>query len=400
MEPIYLDNNATTPILPAVAQAMHECQLRLGGNPASQHGPGRAARRLLEDAREGIGRIVGASLTGRQADRVIITSGGTEANNLALQGLGDLARPGIVVSAIEHPSVSAAAQGLALRGASLARLGVDARGVVQVDALPDLLTNDVRLVSVMLGNNETGVLQPVAELAPICRRRGAVLHTDAVQVVGKLLVDFAELSVDALTLAAHKFHGPCGVGALVVRGGVPLQAILGGGHQQEGARPGTEPVALAVGMHEALRIWHADQVRRTAHLGELRDRLEAGLRRAAPDLVVWGEGAPRLPHTLAVAFPGLDRQALVMALDLAGVAVATGSACASGSSQPSPTLRAMGVSEELIRGSIRLSVGAKNTLAEIDSAVARITGVFSDLRRQKERGKSPGAANAPASNSV
>ena len=349
---------------------------------------------MLEEAREGIGQILGANLAGTHADRVIFTSGGTEANNLALRGLvashGASPKntgPGrLVISAIEHPSVTGTAEAMARGGWSVDRLGVDGRGVVCAESLASLLTDQTRLVSVMLGNHETGALQPVAELAAICAASGVRIHTDAVQVVGKLPVDFRELGVDALSCAAHKLHGPCGVGVLIVKHGVPLEPVLYGGFQQAGLRAGTEPVELAVGMHTALRILQAEQPERTVRMQALRDRLEANLLAAWPEAVVHSAGADRLPHTTNIALPGLDRQALVMALDLAGVCCSTGSACASGSSEPSPVLLAMGCEEAAVGGSIRLSLSALTEREEVDEAASRILKVAHDLRRlSKER---------------
>lgn len=392
MPTIYLDNNATTPILPEVAEAMAECYHHRHANPASQHGPGRAARRRLEAAREAIGRILGARLDSAHADQVIFTSGGTESNNLALLGLTRTNGPSrpeshLIISPIEHPSLVGAAEQLAREGGRIEQLMIDANGVVRTEQFVSRLTAETRLVSVMLGNNETGVLEPVAELAQICRRAGVPIHTDAVQVVGKLPVDFRRLGVDALSASAHKFHGPHGIGVLLVRYGVQLEPILHGGFQQAGLRPGTESVALAVGMQVALEIWQAEQAERRDRLTELRDRLEAQLLAGFPSAVVHAAGADRLPHTTAIAFPGMDRQALVVALDLAGVACSTGSACASGSSKPSPVLLAMGCEEALVSGSIRLSLGCLSSPAEVDLATQRILRTVNDLQHVKQTRK-------------
>jgi cysteine desulfurase len=237
------------------------------------------------------------------------------------------------------------------------------------------------LASIMLGNHETGVLQPVEALAQLCAVAGVPLHTDAVQVAGKLPIDFHRLGVSSMSIAAHKFHGPRGIGALLLRSGVEPRPQLFGGFQQEGLRPGTEPVVLAVGMATALECWHREHAERAARLTILRDRLESALL-SETKAVVHGRAAPRLPHTLNVSFPGLERQALVMALDLAGVSCSTGSACASGSTDPSPTLVAMGCPEELVLSSIRLSLGATTTAREVDEASGRIIKVCKDLRPQ------------------
>jgi len=405
---IYLDHNSTTPIAPEVAAAMAQCHAEGFVNPASQHGPGRAARRKLEEAREGTAEILGAKTTGMDADTVIFTSGGTESNNLALFGLagahlqeGDaLAEPpsgstpqegrapALVISSIEHPSVVGPAEALARRGWRLHRLPVSAQGVVDVDHVCETLetsseTPRAALFSVMLGNNETGVLQPVPEIAAACRQAGVPLHTDAVQVAGKLPVNFRELGVEAMTVSAHKFHGPRGIGALIVRHGVELTPTLHGGFQQASLRPGTEDVSLAVGMHKGLELWQAEADERRRRMEQLRDLFEQQLRAGDPSVVVNGRDAPRLPHTSNISFPGIDRQAMLMALDMAGVACSTGSACASGSSEPSPVLLAMGCDEEVISGSLRFSLGAGTTAADIEKAAGRILRVAHDLRRAK-----------------
>jgi cysteine desulfurase len=334
----------------------------------------------LESARDGIARLLGADPA---KDRVIFTSGGTESNNLALRGMAGQRGGRIIVSAIEHPSVLGAAEHLRREGYDVRHLTVSKDGVVDLEQVPRMLDADTRLVSVMLGNNETGVLQPVAELAVMCRQAGVPLHTDAVQVVGKLPVHFRSLDVSAMSLSAHKFHGPLGIGALVVRPEVPLEPIFFGGHQQQAIRPGTEPVPLAVGMFQALEVWHREADQRRRHLGSLRDQLETLLRAAEPDLVVNGAAAKRLPHTTNISFPGLERQALLMALDQVGVACSTGSACASGSTEPSPVLLAMGASQPIIHSSLRISVGATTTANDVARAAHRILQVVKDLRGKK-----------------
>lgn len=380
MPHIYLDHNATTPILPEVAAAMQACQAEIFANPSSQHAPGRKARQVLEDAREGIAALLGAETQSRPADSVIFTSGGTESNNLAILGFAGPRPCRIVLSAIEHPSVSRAGEMLQSRGYDVAVLGVRASGEIDPAELESLLSPETRLVSVMLGNNETGVLQPVRELSAICQRRGVPLHTDASQVVGKLPVDFRDLCVSAMTVAAHKFHGPRGVGALILRRGMTLPALFAGGVQQSGVRPGTEPVALAVGMHAALRHWHSERDARLERMTRLRQKLENALLAGVPGAIVHGRDAPRLPHTIGIAFPGINRQALVMALDLAGVACSSGSACASGSTDPSPTLLAMHCSADVCESSIRFSLGATTTESEIDRAAQIVVDV---CRRMK-----------------
>jgi cysteine desulfurase len=388
MQHIYLDHNATTPMRPEVAEAMAQCYAAGYANPASPHQPGQQARRVLEDARNRIAELLGADLNCPRPDRLIFTSGGTEANNLAVLGIARAraAAPGhLVVSAVEHASVLEPAEHLMEQGWRLDTLGVDAAGVVRADRLASLLPADetgatrTALVSMILGNHETGVVQPVAALAAICNEVGVPLHTDAVAAVGKIPVHFRQLGVAAMSVAAHKFQGPLGIGALVLRGDVPVAPLLLGGHQQGGFRAGTESVPLAVGMRTALELRGQEQEEHAHRLTTLRQRFEGGLRAGYPGLVVHGDAAPRLPHTSNLAFPGLEGQILLLALDMAGVACSVGSACASGSTELSPTLRAMGISNELVASSLRFSLGATTTEAEIDEAIGRILHVCREL---------------------
>lgn len=384
VDTIYLDHNATTPTHPGVVEAMARCWREGYANPASQHQPGQKARRVVEDAREDIAETLGANVSGPRPDRLIFTSGGTEANNLAIFGIARAngnERPGqVVVSAIEHASVLEPAEHLLDLGWRVDSLGVNSDGVVRAELLAGLLRPETRLVSVMLGNHETGALQPVAELARVCNDAGVPMHTDAVQVAGKLPIRFREIGVAAMSVAAHKFQGPLGIGALLVRDGVQLSPLHFGGHQQWGLRPGTECVPLVVGMATALRIWRNECDAHLRHLVQLRDRFEAGLRAGFPELVVNGSGTARLPQTSNVAFAGLDGQVLLMALDMAGIACSVGSACSSGSSELSPTLLAMGLPKPVVASSLRFSLGVITTEAEIDEAVGRILLVVNELR--------------------
>jgi cysteine desulfurase len=384
---IYLDHNATTPLLPEVVEAMRACHAEPCLNPASQHEFGRRARRRLEDARERIGTLVGASMTGREADAVVFTSGGTEANNLAVRsraGSSPSPKARVVISRLEHPSITALADELSRAGHHVDHLAVDPNGMLRVSDLPQVLHPETRLVTAILGHNETGVVQPVAEMAAICSERGVPLHTDAAQVVGKLPVDFRALGAATMSFAAHKFHGPLGIGALVVRHGVTLAPQLFGGFQQAGLRPGTESVALVVGMLTALELWRAEQEQRRLRLTALRDEFERAILALWPEAIVVGADSPRLPHTSNIAFVGLDRQALFIAFDQAGVACSTGSACASGSSEPSPALVAMGLDEAVFSSALRFSFGATTTAAEVAESSRRILKVCNDLRRRKQ----------------
>ncbi|MDA1049841.1 MAG: cysteine desulfurase family protein [Planctomycetota bacterium] len=380
MQQIYLDNNATTTMLPEVAEVINEAHRAGYVNPASQHQSGQRARRVLEDARERITQLLGGETTGLKPDRFILTSGGTESNNLALRGLAAGGRDAnIVISPIEHPSISETAQQLARGGVEVRRLPVDSDGVVQADALSEFLDERTRVVSVMLANHETGVLQPVEEIACLARERGILVHSDGVQAVGKIRVDFRALGVDALSVAAHKLHGPVGIGGLLVRHDVTPAPMMAGGFQQQGLRPGTEPVALTLGFLTALEMWAEHAAEHERRMRSLRDLLEARLRAEISSLIINGCGAKRLPHTSNVSFPGLNRQAVVLALDMAGVACSTGSACASGSSEPSPVLIAMGLAEPVIEGSIRSSLSRLTTAADIELASQRILGVYKTL---------------------
>ena len=350
LQAVYLDHNATTPVRPQAAAAVAEA-LSVGGNPSAQHRFGRLARRLIEEAREGVAALVGAAPL-----RVVFTGGGTEANALALQGCG---RRRILASAVEHASV--------LKAAPVETVPVDREGRVDLDALDRLLTasDEPALVSLMLANNETGVIQPVAEAARIAHRHGALIHCDAVQAAGKIPVDMQTLAVDFLTVSAHKLGGPAGVGALVLADDAPLSALVEGGGQERGLRGGTENLPGIAGFGAAARL-----VRETldegVRLAILRDRLEAGAKAALPGLEVAGAGASRLPNTTCLLAPGLKGETLAMALDLAGIAVGTGAACSSGKARPSLVLRAMGYGEAEAASAIRVSLGWSNGPEDVE----------------------------------
>jgi cysteine desulfurase len=344
-------------------------------NPASAHRAGRRARQALEAAREQV-----AALLGADPDEVLFTSGATEANNLALFGLaGD--PPGLLLaSPVEHPSVSEPLAQLQRRGFRVEFLAVEAAGIVRLDTLPPLLAQAPRLITVMLANNETGAIQPVAELAR--QSAPAPFHCDAVQAAGKIPVNFHALGVTSLAISAHKFNGPRGVGALLVRRGSALRPLFWGGHQQHGLRPGTEPVVLAVGMAKALEIACREMDERTARVRALRDRFLSALRERAAPVVLNGPAEGGLPHTLNLSFPGCRAETLLMKLDFAGVACSAGSACSSGSLLPSPVLRAMGCPEEVLHSALRFSLSHLNTETEIARAVERIAAAVARLRAQ------------------
>jgi len=372
---IYLDNNATTRPLPEVIETVTRHLGESFGNPGSRHAAGRRARVVLEDARESIALILGAS-----PEEVVFTSGGTESTNLALFGFA-AGEPGLILTtAGEHPATTETIDALKRRGWSSRTLGVDSDGRLQPGELEELAWDDCRLATLILAHNETGVVQDLGTLSEACRERNIPLHVDAVQAVGKIPVDFHRLGAASLALGAHKFHGPRGIGALLLREGCQLVRFAYGGHQEAGRRPGTEVVALAAGMARALEVWNGDRVARSERIAMLRDRLQLGLQEHAGPSLINGHPEHRLPNTLNIAFPGLDGEAILVALGLEQIACSLGSTCSSGSSEPAPALVAMGRSEEVYRASVRFSVGVENTVEEMDEAVQRIAGVVQRLR--------------------
>jgi cysteine desulfurase len=375
MDCIYLDNNATTPTLAAVLEAMRPYLGEAYGNPASAHQVGRKARQALEDARERTAVLLDA-----HPDEVLFTSGATEANNLALFSHAGLPPGHLIAGSIEHPSVAEPIRQLDARGFSVDWLPVDADGVIHVEALDSLLRPETRLVTVMLANHETGAVQPVRALVERLGDLG-FFHCDAVQAVGKVPVHFHALGVSTLSLSAHKFHGPKSVGALLVRRGIKLQPLFWGGHQQQSRRPGTEPVALAVGLATALALAHREMESRREHVERLRRRFLDQLRDSAPPVILNGPALDGIPHTLNLSFPGLRADALLIALDLAGVACSTGSACSSGSLLPSPVLQAMNVPDLVLRSAMRFSLSPLLTEEQIDEGARRVAASVARLRQ-------------------
>jgi cysteine desulfurase len=364
---------------PRVLEAMRTTLLA-GGNAESRHSLGRASRRAFEQTKDTIARVLGADPA-----EVVFTSGGTEANNLAIFGLSRNIEIGVghvVASPVEHPAVS---EPLAVlereQGFVVDRPAVDPRGLADPGAMASLIRGSTRFVTLMLANNETGAIQPVAELARLAAERGVPVHTDAAQAVGRIPVDFHGLGVTTLAAGAHKMGGPIGVGVLLVKAGTRLPPLLRGGGQQGGLRPGTLTVPLAVGMAEALDLWDRERAERTDRWTALRDRLEGKLTASlgADRVSLNGPRDARLPQTLNIGFPGLDGDALLMGLDLAGVCASLGSACASGATTASPTLLAMGVPADRLRSSVRFSLGIDTTEAEIDETVRRIVGVVKQI---------------------
>ncbi len=375
MDVIDLDANATTRPLPEVVECVARHLRESYGNPGSRHALGRRARQVLETSRDTIAAILGA-----EPDEVLFTSGGTEANNLAIFGFPRGNRGTIALSPGTHPSLNEACVAMQQRGWNLHRFPVDRNGLINPDVSATAPWSDIKLAAILLAHNETGVIQDVSAISDLCRNHGVPLHLDSVQAVGKIPVDFRTLGATSLSFGAHKFHGPRGVGGLLLRQGTKLTPELVGGHQEQGRRAGTEPVALIAGMAIALELWHRDHITRTATLATLRDRLEARLLEACPFAVVNAAEVARLPNTLNIAFPGVDGEALLIALDLAGVCASLGSACASGSTEPSPILVAMGCEPAVYRSSLRLTASVMNTLDEIDHAVEVIATTVKRLR--------------------
>ena len=375
MIPVYFDHNATTPLDERVLASMLPYLREQYGNASSRHEFGTLARRAVNQAREQV-----AALVGVQPVQVVFTSGGTEANNAFVKGAAGMLKPGqVAVSAIEHPCVAKPAQELARAGWKLRRLAVDSAGRIDIADVARALTEPTGLVSVMLANNETGVIQDVAAVAELGRAARAWVHTDAVQALGKITVDFPALNVHAMTLSAHKIYGPKGAGALVLDKRIELKPLISGGGHEQGLRSGTENVPGIVGFGVACEL-AAGRLRDLApRLESLRGQLEQGLRGMGAE--VFGAAATRLPNTSYFAFSGIEGETLVIELDKAGFAVASGAACSSTSSEPSATLLAMGVAPEVARGAVRLSLGKDNTSAEVADFLHTLEGVLARLKR-------------------
>ena len=384
-----LDANATHPPDPVALAEVHEVAARVYGNPGSRHAAGRAARRVLDDCRERLAGRLGCG-----PDELIVTSGGTESANLALAGLpvrrpADGTRGSLILTAGEHPAVARTAEVVAAdRGLSLRHWPLTPDGVPAAEFLDDAnggAAASGALVSLILAHNETGAVADLAPLLAALNAAGVPSHADGTQAVGKVPVDFAALGATALSFGAHKFGGPRGVGGLIVRRGVRLTPSLHGGFQEDGRRPGTEPVALVAGMTVALERRLDDLAGWADRVRTLRDRFEQTLAGTVPPVVVNAAGAVRLPNTANLAFPGCDGEALLVALDLAGVGCSLGSACASGSSGPSPVLVAMGLPDDLVRSSVRFSLTDRLREGDIDDAANRVAAGVRRVRGGKLR---------------
>jgi cysteine desulfurase len=375
---VYLDHNATTPVLPAVLEAMTTVFRDDFGNASSVHAFGQAAKRRLEEARRQVAHALGA-----QPNEIVFTSGGTEADNLAILGLVRYdTRPvkHVITSAIEHPAVLETCAQLEREGVEVTRVPVNSQGLVDPDDVRRALRRETVLITIMHANNELGTIQPIAEIARLAREAGVWMHSDGVQALGKTPVDVNELGVDLYSISGHKIYGPKGVGALFVRQGVPLGRIQFGGHHERDRRPGTENVPGAVGLAAAISLMQSDFEQETARLARLRDRLEQGILERVPNVSVNGRGAPRVPNTSNICFRGVDGEALLIALDLAGFAVSSGSACSSGASEPSHVLTAIGLDRKDARASLRFSLGRLNTEDQIEALIEAVAEAVARLR--------------------
>ena len=376
---IYLDHNATTPVHPDVVDRMTSALRDEFGNPSSVHHFGQRTKALVDEARSAVAALIGADPT-----EVVFTAGGTESDNFAIRGVAEAleaaGRRHLIATSIEHEAVLNTCKALARRGWRVTLLPVDQSGVVSGDALRAAITDDTALVSVMHANNEVGTIQPIAELAQIAHEKGALFHTDAVQSAGKIPVHVKTLGVDLLALSAHKMNGPKGVGALWLRRGVRLVPVLTGGRHERGRRAGTENVPGIVGCGVAAALAGQKMAAEHTRVAALRDRLEREVLRTVPGTTVNGGSSPRVPNTTNISFERIEAESLLIALDLEGIAVSTGSACSSGTLEPSHVLKAMGFPAHRTQNSIRFSLGMGNTDADVDRVIAVLPGVVEKLR--------------------
>jgi cysteine desulfurase len=378
MKRVYFDNNATTPLAPEVFEAMRPYLLEDYGNASSIHWFGQRAKAGVEKAREQVARLLNA-----RSSEIVFTSGGTESDNAAILGIVEAARgerKHVVTTAIEHPAVLSTAKALEKRGVSVTYVRVGASGVVDPADVAGALRPETVLISVMHANNELGTVQPLEEIGRMARERDIYFHTDAVQSVGKIPVDVEKVGADLLALSAHKLNGPKGVGALYVRKGTILRPILHGGHHERDRRPGTENVAGVVGLGAAAEMARAHLAEEHARVAALRDRLEAGILASVPRVIVNGDRTSRVPSTTNLTFDYMEGEGFVIAMDLRGIACSTGSACSSGSLEPSHVLSAIGLKPEQARASIRFSLGRFNTDEDVDAALRILPGVVEQLR--------------------
>lgn len=379
MKRIYLDHNATTPVHPEVLKAMLPYYETEFGNASSLHAFGRKAREAVEDARTKVARLVGPC----ESVDIVFTSGGTESDNFAIKGVAHaLKNKGrhITTSKIEHLAVLNPCEFLAKNGYEVTYVSVDEYGVVDLGALKDAIRDDTILISVMFANNEVGTLQPIGEIAKIAHKKGILFHTDAVQAVGKVPVNVEEMGIDLMSISAHKIYGPKGVGALYINKKAKLTPFIHGGHHERNRRAGTENVAGIVGFGEACELARRDIETENRRLRTLRDRLWSGISKDVKDVKLNGHPTERLPNTVNVSFKFVEGESVLLNLDLKGIAASSGSACTSGSLEPSHVLKAMGVEPAVAQGSVRFSLGRVNTEADIDEVIKEIPPIIKKLR--------------------
>jgi cysteine desulfurase len=378
MRYVYLDNSATTPVRPEVVEAMIPYFADNVGNASSLHKAGQRAKRALEEARKSVARALGAD-----PKEIYFNSGGTESDNQAIVGVARArAQRGhhLITSTIEHHAVLSLCHWLETQGHAVSYVPVDQHGLIDLHALEQSLRPDTVLISVMLANNEVGTIQPLADIVRLAHERGILVHTDAVQAVGKMPVQVDVLGVDLLSLTAHKFYGPKGIGVLYVRKGTPIEPLFYGGHQEQALRPGTQNIPGIVGLATALRLVIEELPTETARLAALRDRLQRGIKTQISNVQINGHPTQRLPNILNVSVEGVEGESLLMSLDLKGISVSTGSACSAGSSDPSHVLRAMGLERVRADGSLRFSLGRTTTEEDIDYTVETLVEVVDRLR--------------------
>ena len=378
MRYVYMDHNATTPVLPDVLDAMLPFQREVFGNPSSVHRYGRRARVAVDDARDAVAEVLGAP-----PSSVIFSSGGTEASNTVIKGVAQAHRERgrhLVTSQIEHPAVLDACGALERQGYEVTYVPVDQRGVVDPQAVRDSLTDQTILVTIMLANNEVGTLQPIPDIAAAAHERGALMHTDAVQALGKVALSVDDLDVDFLTFSGHKVYAPKGIGGWYERSAATLQPLLHGGHQERGRRSGTENVPGIAALGKACAIAGRDLAAEGERQRQLQQRLEHGIRERIGNVRIQGEEAPRLPGTTNASFGATEGEALMMSLDLQGVAISTGSACSSGSLEPSHVLRAMRVQPPFLHGALRFSLGRSTTADDVDYVLDILPDIVAQAR--------------------
>lgn len=381
MDRIYLDYAATSPVLPEVLDAMLPFFMSCFGNPSGIHENGRETRKAVEQARREVAETLGA-----ESREIVFTSGGSESDNLAIEGTAFALRQKgnhIITSQIEHHAVLNTCRWLEKQGFRVTYLPVDASGLVDPDSVRDAIGNDTVLVSIMTANNEIGTVEPVSEIGEICREKGVLFHTDAVQAIGMMNIHAAEINADLISLSAHKFHGPKGTGALYIRKGTKLESLIHGGAQERGLRAGTENVPGIVGMGKAITVAAKEREENQQRIRELRDQMIRIVLERIPGSQLNGHPEKRLANNCHFSFAGIESEALLLRLDLAGISVSGGSACTSGSMEPSHVLQAIGLKDEMLKSGIRMTMGRETTREEIEKTAEKMSEIIADLRQMR-----------------